>query len=122
MHSSELKSKFGKKLLREVSELNSSNINEVIDYIRKDPLAGRLKTPDRGDNAFHILLGSEYDESLILPVLSELCEHSCKGLEVPNINGNLPLHVHLCQRRLSIFAVTMILESKRNYFHALISQ
>jgi hypothetical protein len=103
----------GLSFLHEIANLNSQNIDVIVNFIRSDPLAGCIKNPDNGDTAYHTLLGSDYVEELILPVLSELCKHCPKGLEVTNMTGNLPLHVHLCQRRLSTKAITIMLESKK---------
>ena len=44
-----LKSKFGKSLLKELSNCQEANIGDVIAWIEEDSLAGRLKADETGE-------------------------------------------------------------------------
>lgn len=47
----------GKLLLNELLTPKSANLELVLSYIDKDPVAGRLKDPENGNNSYHLLLG-----------------------------------------------------------------
>ena len=54
---SPLVSIYGKTLLKELHEPSTANLEVITDIILKDPLAGRLKDSETGENSFHLLLG-----------------------------------------------------------------
>lgn len=68
-----LKSTHGKILVREL-QLNEASLDLILDCLEKDPLAGRFKDLDTGDNAFHLLVDGRFPHSFVLHVLPVLIE------------------------------------------------
>jgi hypothetical protein len=108
--STKLVSVNGKQLLNELSEPASADIKLVLTLIDRDKNAGRLKTKDSGDCAYHLLLGSGYNADFVLPVLAKLVEKTPEAARFVNGNGSLPLHICLAQRTVIPEAVAMLLQ------------
>lgn len=100
--SRKLLSTHGVKLLNELStpyflnqtENNKNTIERCIKYINLDKNAGKLKN-DIGNTAFHLLVGRDFDEEFILPILKALVEKCPEGAKIKNDEGSLPLHLAL---------------------------
>lgn len=105
-----LVSKNGKALLSELSDPQKCNLQLVQDYIAQDPLAGLLRDPKTGNNAFHLLMDNGYKKEIILPILSFLVQYSPNGLQRKNSEGYLPLHLYLRQWQLESEVVDVLLK------------
>jgi hypothetical protein len=104
-----LKSTHGKQLLQELSQPilhNSSEtlsqqldtkLHRCLEFIRLDKNAVILKLSPSGNTAYHLLVGSDYPESFILPLLDEFLRINPLGTKIQNKAGNLPLHCSLYQ-------------------------
>jgi hypothetical protein len=108
-NSSTLKSVHGKSLLRELSD-RQANLDKVIEILNKEPHAGRLKDPETGFNSYHYLLNGDFSSNFVKTVLKTLIEKCPKGAEDLSLNGQLPLHIALRQRKVIEAAVLMLVE------------
>jgi hypothetical protein len=106
-NSHKLVSKYGPALLLQLRDPRNACLDTVLDYISRDALAGRFK--DKMENSFHLLLGSNFSEGFILPVLKALIESCSEGLKAANVDGCLPLHLCLSQYHVVPEVVLMVL-------------
>jgi hypothetical protein len=109
-NSKQVVSTHGKRLILELSDLDAS-LETVLNYIDTDPLAGRLKDPDLGNTAYHLLLGSNFPYTFIIPVLRRLLDRSAEGVKVANKIGNLPLHLALAQPNIEKAVAALLIEA-----------
>lgn len=117
-----LVSTHGKKLISKLTarseECNGNTCNrldEILQYLKIDPLAARYCQPDNGNNSFHIVLSSNEDITFLLPVLLALLQAAPLGLCKQNKNGFQPIHLYLMQPVVHSAVIQTILES---YPHA----
>eukprot|EP01038_Epipyxis_sp_PR26KG_P012306 gene12306-16507_t len=101
----------GKALLQELSDIKTAQPNVIMDYIMRDPAAGRMKVPETGDTSYHLLLNSGYNKDFILPILEALISFSPEGLKIKNKNNALPLHISLTQYKIIPEVVMMLLQN-----------
>lgn len=89
------KSYHGAELLRLLSEhtIALSRQERILTLIREDPLAGRLKSKESGNTAFHCLLRADFPDSFVLPVLKALIETTPSGVKVTTLRSLLPIHI-----------------------------
>lgn len=106
-----LVSTHGKALLNELLTPVNANLEVILSYIDKDPMAGRLKDPETGNNSFHLLLGNDHAADFVTVVLKALLEKCPEGCKVPNNKGSLPLHLCLSQQDIVLEAAGMLLRS-----------
>ena len=99
----------GKALLSELLTPISANLDVALSYIEKDPMAGRLKDPDTGNNAYHLLLGNDHSAEFVITVLKALLEKCPEGARAVNNKGSLPLHMCLSQQDIVFEAAGMLL-------------
>ena len=86
----------GRALLAELSHPPSLNLSSCLQMIASDPLAGLLKRPDTGDNAFHLLFSLHHkNEENIGILLDALLSSSPLGVRVTNKERRTPLHILL---------------------------
>jgi hypothetical protein len=76
-----LKSIHGVALLLELGK-PSPDFGKVLNFISQDPLAARLKDPNTGNTAFHLILKSRMNSDVVQTVLKRLIEVSPLGLQV----------------------------------------
>ena len=107
--SSKNQSTHGRVLLNELRDPPSARLEFVLDCLRKDPLSGRLKDPDTGDNAYHMLLGRGYQKSFILAVLGVLLNVCPEGVRACNSAGSLPLHLSFMHNSLHADVIMTLL-------------
>ena len=75
----------------------------------QDPLAGRLKLPDTGENAYHLLLRGEYPEDVTLTILNRLVQTCPDGVKAVDRNEELPLHICLYQHQVHVSVLLILL-------------
>ena len=108
-----LKSIHGKALLAELSS-REPNLQTILEYIQKDPHAGRLKQSFTNENAFHLLLNNDFlSANFVLTVLRRLIDVCPKGVQDVCSNGSLPLHVALRQRHVIEEAVLILIKGNQ---------
>jgi hypothetical protein len=100
----------GRALLLELRDSKNVREDVVLDYIRKDPLSGRLKVPETGDNAFHLLMGRHYEKSFMITVLTELLKVCPEGARAVNLEGSTPLHLCFTQYQLHLDIINLLLQ------------
>ncbi len=85
----------GAQLLKELADplLAKDRLELILSLIKKDPLAGLLKSRDLSNNAWHFLLNRAYPDSFVLPVLEALLLADASGAKALNNSGLTPLHV-----------------------------
>lgn len=108
-NNNKLVSTFGKDLLSQLSNPSIASVDKILEFIHTDPLAGRLRN-EFGDNSFHLLLGSYYNKSFVLPILDLLLAKCPEGLKVANKTGNYPIHLCFTQYPLNTEAILKILK------------
>ena len=106
----------GAKLLKELSSPyipsadNEDTLSRCIDYANIDKNAGKLKN-EHGNTAYHLLVGRDYDEDFILPLLKTLIEKCPDGVKIKNDEGYLPLHMALASPVIFEEVATLLLKS-----------
>ena len=101
----------GRALLLELRDCAHAKIDFVLDCLNKDPLSGRLKCPETGNNAYHWLLSGSYNKDFILKVLSKLLEVCPEGVRAINNHGSLPLHLCFARNQLHREVIDIILQA-----------
>jgi hypothetical protein len=86
----------------------------ILSLITEDSLAGKLKSRDLGNTAYHFLMASEYNDDYVLPVLRVLIDSTPSGLKVANKEGHYPLHLAVsrpgsCGSRDSSYALLSLM-------------
>ena len=89
----------GLQLLKELSDplMARERLDLILSYIKKDPNAGKLKSRELGNTAYHYLMHRDYPESFIISVLNALLESCPTGIKIMNKYGCLAIHA--CVRR-----------------------
>jgi len=111
-----LVSTHGSKLLKELSSpyiptINNDDVlNRCIEYVNIDKNAGKLKN-EHGNTAYHLLVGRDYDEDFILPLLKILIEKSPDAVKIKNDEGYLPLHLALASPLIFEEVATLLLKA-----------
>jgi len=86
----------GQALLKILSEPTTGNTpansSKCLEYIAKDTLAGKLKSRELGNTAFHYLMHDSYPDAFVLPILAALVKASSGGAAIKNNAGSYPLH------------------------------
>jgi ankyrin repeat protein len=89
--------KYSKILLEELKHGSRFiDVTTCQDCINKDPNAGLL-TDELGNNAYHLLLGSDYSRDIVMILLPLLLSRCPIGIQRVNRKNNLPLHLCLSQ-------------------------
>ena len=101
----------GKALLMELLTPASANLEVALSFIEKDPMAGRLKDPETGNNSYHLLLGNDHSSEFVITVLKALIEKCPEGVRAVNNKGSLPLHMCLSQQDIVFEAAGMLLKT-----------
>lgn len=115
-----LRSTHGRQLLALLSEIEvtydgrvMTNMvgveQQVADIMMKDTLASRLGDPEAGNNAFHTILMKNLPVDVTLRLLNTLSASGPEGLKKANKAGDLPLHVYLLRRIVSLDVVNALL-------------
>lgn len=100
----------GKLLLHELSIPPSySSIETCVEIINKDPKTLRV-LDDYGNNAYHLLVGSNFDKTYVNRLLPLLIAKSPSGIRVKNKDNNLPIHLCLSQPTIVEEAALLLLE------------
>ena len=89
----------------------SANLEVALSFIEKDPMAGRLKDPETGNNSYHLLLGNDHSSEFVITVLKALIEKCPEGVRAVNNKGSLPLHMCLSQQDIVFEAAGMLLKT-----------
>ena len=122
---SKLISTHGKILLNELSlsihsyshsstnfeTLLQEKLKTCLDIISKDKNACLLKFAKTGNTAFHLLVGSDYPQEFIIPLLKRFIEVAPIGLSMKNSTNNLPLHFCLSQRTIFYDVAVLLIKS-----------
>ena len=107
------KSTHGKFLLRELSNgYKHADLQECINFVNADANAARLKSSDEYKNtSFHLLLGSDFPPTFVLPLLKLMVLRSKEGVLVRNAKGYLPLHLCMTQATIIVEAAFVLLDA-----------
>jgi hypothetical protein len=100
----------GRALLLELRDRRSARIDYILDCLQKDPLSGRLREPDSGNNAYHLLFIGNYPERFTETVLDKLLSICPEGAKAANNHGSLPLHLALTTYKLSISTIQKLID------------
>lgn len=109
-----LRSTHGKLLLAELKHTKIGHelqLEKILDYIKKDPIAGRLEDPETGNNSYHIVLESSFSENVQMQILEALVASCPEGLKKKNKLGSLPLHICISQYDLKLNIALFLLKS-----------
>ena len=88
-------------------------------YLKVDENACILRIAESGNTAYHVLVGSDFPEEFILPLLHDFYHTNPAGVTMKNKQGNLPLHFALSQQDIIESVARLLLqfnpESAGNY-------
>jgi len=101
----------GRTLIAELKDVRNVREDIVLDCIRRDPLSGRLKSPETGENAYHLLMNRGYERDFMMTVLTELLKNCAEGVRATNNEGSLPLHLAFTQHTLHLDLINTLVQA-----------
>lgn len=101
----------GRTLIAELKDVRNVREDIVLDCIRRDPLSGRLKNPETGENAYHLLMSRGYEKDFMMTVLAELLKNCPEGVRAVNNEGSLPLHLSFTQYQLHLDLINTLVQA-----------
>lgn len=86
-------------------------LTRCLEFVEKDINACLLKSATTGNNAYHLLVGSDFPKEFILPLLEAFLNVNSIGASATNMTNNTPLHFSLSQPIILIEVALKLLKA-----------